>query len=161
MTKPLDLTGQRFGQLIAAERSGRDRHGKTMWQCRCDCGNTIIVPIGALREGTRKDCGCAYPNATIVRPRRPQTLLYGYVWSPEGGVVIDEAAAQCIRYVYILEREGLPRRLMVLAIEAAHPRPDKQPWRVDHIDRMLNNRHLYQGGRRGKRPERWPVLLEA
>jgi hypothetical protein len=34
----MDITGQRFGRLIALERVHLDRHGKAMWRCRCDCG---------------------------------------------------------------------------------------------------------------------------
>jgi hypothetical protein len=48
----LDLSGQRFGRLVAVSREdGR-------WLCRCDCGGTNRVVTGHLREGTIRSCGC-------------------------------------------------------------------------------------------------------
>lgn len=35
-----DLTGRRFGRLIALEYAGRQGR-KTLWRCRCDCGISI------------------------------------------------------------------------------------------------------------------------
>ena len=29
-----------------------------MWQCKCDCGNTIAVPSQSLRNGKAISCGC-------------------------------------------------------------------------------------------------------
>jgi hypothetical protein len=52
MGRLLDLTGQRFGRLVALSREdGR-------WLCRCDCGGTTRVVTGHLREGVVRSCGC-------------------------------------------------------------------------------------------------------
>jgi len=56
--KPMDLTGQRFGRLIAVENVGKRNDKDTLWKCQCDCGNIITVPIGHLRGGHTKSCGC-------------------------------------------------------------------------------------------------------
>ena len=53
MSNRVDLTGQRFGKLIADEYIG---HGK--YRCICDCGNQKIVPTGKLNAGEVKSCGC-------------------------------------------------------------------------------------------------------
>jgi hypothetical protein len=52
-----DLTGQRFGALVAVRLAGR-RAGKTVWACRCDCGAEVEAPLWALRDGWRTSCGC-------------------------------------------------------------------------------------------------------
>lgn len=60
---PIDLTGQRFGMLIAREKvqsvsdstSGRKR---TAWKCECDCGAVSVVTTDMLRSGNTKSCGC-------------------------------------------------------------------------------------------------------
>lgn len=51
-------TGQRFGKLVALKRVGTDKNNNTLWKCKCDCGNTPIVSMGALTRGHTKSCGC-------------------------------------------------------------------------------------------------------
>lgn len=53
----IDLTGQRFGRLIAVEY-GYDQGKVLKWLCKCDCGNIKIVPTSYLRSGDTKSCGC-------------------------------------------------------------------------------------------------------
>lgn len=56
--KALDLTGQRFGRLVALRQvQSRARHA--MWLCRCDCGKEIVTRGTGLRYGSSKSCGCA------------------------------------------------------------------------------------------------------
>lgn len=56
-----DLTGQRFGKLVAKyvdeKRSG---NGKVFWICACDCGNETSVQSISLTRKTNgvKSCGC-------------------------------------------------------------------------------------------------------
>ena len=59
----LDITGDRYGRLTVIRPAGQDRNRKSLWECRCECGNTVIVPIGALRSGNTKSCGCARKEA--------------------------------------------------------------------------------------------------
>lgn len=62
MSKLIDLSGQRFGRLIAIKRVEDmvNKNGKheTMWLCRCDCGNEIVTRARQLRCGNKKSCGC-------------------------------------------------------------------------------------------------------
>ena len=54
-----DLTGRRFGKLqVLSIAQERDAHGRILWNCVCDCGNTILVPAGQLVNGYRRSCGC-------------------------------------------------------------------------------------------------------
>ena len=48
----IDLTGSRFGRLIAIRNEG------LAWLCRCDCGNEKWVSGAYLRSGMTKSCGC-------------------------------------------------------------------------------------------------------
>ncbi len=56
-----DLTGQRFGRLIALEYiSEEGRDWKTpKWKCQCDCGNIVYVRPYSLISGNSKSCGCS------------------------------------------------------------------------------------------------------
>lgn len=55
--KPLDLTGKRFGRLVAIKPSPRTNNG-TRWLCLCDCGNEVEVVTPSLTCGVTKSCGC-------------------------------------------------------------------------------------------------------
>lgn len=51
-----DITGQRFGKLIAKQYKIIEQ--KTYWECQCDCGNTTIVSLKNLTNGHTQSCGC-------------------------------------------------------------------------------------------------------
>lgn len=53
-----DLTGKRFGRLVVLERKGTNKHGNSMWLCKCDCGNKKIITAGYLKKGSTQSCGC-------------------------------------------------------------------------------------------------------
>ncbi len=50
--------GQRFGRLITLRRDSSNKHFRTKWKCRCDCGNTISVFNFNLSKGNTQSCGC-------------------------------------------------------------------------------------------------------
>lgn len=52
-----DLTGKRFGRLVALSYVGSIKNTST-WLCRCDCGTEKNVSGPALRRGTSTSCGC-------------------------------------------------------------------------------------------------------
>ena len=54
----IDLTGKRFGRLVAIEPVRKDAKDGILWKCKCDCGNFIEAPAGSLSAGYRKSCGC-------------------------------------------------------------------------------------------------------
>lgn len=59
MAKARDLSGQRFGRLVAEYDTGeRTKHRSVIWHCRCDCGNEIDSPASALVSGNTSSCGC-------------------------------------------------------------------------------------------------------
>jgi len=54
---PVDISGRRYGRLVAIERLGF-RKGEALWKCLCDCGTSRIVPLRCLRGGISSSCGC-------------------------------------------------------------------------------------------------------
>lgn len=58
MGKILELTGERFGDLVVKEFAGKDEEKNRLWLCECSCGNTIIVPTRYLRSWGKTHCGC-------------------------------------------------------------------------------------------------------
>jgi len=63
MPKWVDLTGQRFGRLVAVRYPGAGQQ----WLCRCDCGTERYVRTQNLVEGKTRSCGCLHRDATSQR----------------------------------------------------------------------------------------------
>lgn len=62
MPAPKDITGQRFGRLVA-----RERRPDSSWLCLCDCGEERVVKTGKLTTGHTGSCGCSrrrFPQKT-------------------------------------------------------------------------------------------------
>lgn len=53
-----DISGKRFGRLVALKLSEKRSGRKTYWECRCDCGNIKTVRTDSLKSGLIKSCGC-------------------------------------------------------------------------------------------------------
>ncbi len=68
MPKLADLSGRRFGRLVAIERVGT-RLGHPEWRCRCDCGSECVVTSNALRKNTQS-CGCLRREFLTLGPMR-------------------------------------------------------------------------------------------
>jgi len=80
--KPIDITGQRFGSLVAIEPTEmRSSQGGVMWRCICDCGNTHYASTHMLTSGNTKSCGCSFKKPRPHR-RKPYrgTRLYR-IWT--------------------------------------------------------------------------------
>lgn len=56
MPAAADITGQRFGKLVAL--CPTHIGGRRVWRCQCDCGAETHVDVGKLRIGNTTSCGC-------------------------------------------------------------------------------------------------------
>ena len=65
----VDLTGQRFGRLLVVRATDLRSNNKVVWECKCDCGNTVNVIGTLLRNGKTASCGCLRKE-TLERIRR-------------------------------------------------------------------------------------------
>src|ERR1019366_6963738 len=82
MPVALDLTDQRFGSLVAEERTGTHANGSATWRVRCDCGCIFETTAQLLRKRKRTSCGC------VKRERIRQIALarnYRHGHSAHGG----------------------------------------------------------------------------
>ena len=53
-----DITGQRYGRLIAEKFLYSNHNKQAVWQCRCDCGNLTTATTNALNFDKKISCGC-------------------------------------------------------------------------------------------------------
>ena len=77
----IDITGRRFGKLVALERiPPPDRNKHTKWTCLCDCGNTVNVDLGNLMSGKSKSCGCTSSSQEehIIKLLNDHNIAYKY-----------------------------------------------------------------------------------
>lgn len=54
--KPTDITGKRFGKLVAIQRL--KTNNRVRWLCKCDCGKESTPLFTNLNRGFSKSCGC-------------------------------------------------------------------------------------------------------
>lgn len=59
-----DPTGQRFEKLLVVRAAGKDKNRCSMWYCKCDCGNKVVVYGSDLRKGHTGSCGCLQKERT-------------------------------------------------------------------------------------------------
>lgn len=78
MSAKKDITGQRFGRLVAIQSEGYSpQYNNTIWRCQCDCGNVISVPLSHLGRDTNS-CGCLRKEkmTTHGESRKRENRLY-------------------------------------------------------------------------------------
>lgn len=69
MVSALDITGERYGRLIAVRRV-QNRGRRTVWLFECDCGSTKKIGLEAVRGGLTQSCGCIKKEEIARRSTR-------------------------------------------------------------------------------------------
>lgn len=64
----VDLTGRRFGRLVAQKLAGYTPGSGARWSCLCDCGRNKVVLSRNLVNGRTISCGCAVKDGAKIRP---------------------------------------------------------------------------------------------
>lgn len=77
MGKRHDLSGKRFGKLVALRFVGTDKVGRALWECKCDCGCLKVAAARLLETGNTTNCGCDHGRPTH---HMSSSRLYS-VWS--------------------------------------------------------------------------------
>lgn len=65
--KPVDITGNVYGELTVIRPIGKTKHGGIVWECICSCGNITRATTSNLRSGHVKSCG--HLLGTLARER--------------------------------------------------------------------------------------------
>ena len=71
-----DISGQRFGRLIALYRLNNYHKKRAWWLCVCDCGNLVEISGITLRNNHTKSCGCLNHEPTNKKHGKCYTRLY-------------------------------------------------------------------------------------
>ena len=138
-----DLTGHRFGKLVALSAAAPGTYPKsvgTAWLCRCDCGQEKVVGTQNLVRSTRS-CGC---GAWKVGPEHH--LWKGGTFNKDGYVVVrgkrGETKQRFQHRVVMEEHIGRP----LLLVETVHH------INGDRANNCIENLELWSGSQpRGQR----------
>lgn len=62
-----NIIGEKFGRLTVIDKIGTNKFGKTLFRCKCDCGNDCVAIYSSLISGHTISCGCIHSkmNAKI------------------------------------------------------------------------------------------------
>ena len=71
----LRLEGKRFTRLVAIKRVGTDSHEESLWECKCDCGATMVTTGNRLKSGNTKSCGCYHKIRTRELFSKPDSEI--------------------------------------------------------------------------------------
>lgn len=106
-----DISGQRFGHLVAVRVCGKYKHGDNMWLLACDCGKETSAPLRHILSGDKKSCGCStardrgksglqrrrHGHSSDVRGGRRQSRTYR-IWADMRKRCNDERAVSYPHY---------------------------------------------------------------
>lgn len=64
-----NITGQRFGRLVAIRQIIKEVNGKnrTYWEFKCDCGKIVTIRMDGVVKGYVKSCGCYLRDSVSAR----------------------------------------------------------------------------------------------
>lgn len=74
----IDISGQQFGKLTAMSRSYDGK--KSVWSCKCECGNVTSVAYSDLKKGTTRSCGCLKKTAKGLSSHPSYNIWSGMVY---------------------------------------------------------------------------------
>ena len=77
----IDMTGKKINMLTVMHKATSQK-GRTMWHCKCDCGNELNVSYANLKKG-QYSCGCAKNKRIgerLTKHGMTDTRLFG-VWT--------------------------------------------------------------------------------
>ena len=100
---PEDLTSQRFGRLVVHKLVS---HKPPMWECVCDCGNTVRTRANSLKMGTSQSCGCLAAQSAHARfAKRPFEYLYNMLCRRAKRLhrVVDFSYEQFLTFTSVVE----------------------------------------------------------
>jgi hypothetical protein len=63
----IDVIGHKYGRLTVLKFSHSNRNEKRMFECVCECGRSVTVVLGSLRNGNTTSCGC-FRDEEIRKP---------------------------------------------------------------------------------------------
>lgn len=81
MPKKIDLVGHKYGYITIKAFSYINKHGKSVWLCKCECGKEKELTGNTLRNKNITSCGCKQREKTtkhgLSKNFRPYNIWCG------------------------------------------------------------------------------------
>jgi DNA invertase Pin-like site-specific DNA recombinase len=146
-------------------------HGVTFVSCRESfdtsnaTGQFVLTIFAALAQMERDTTAGRTKSALAVKQTRDGEvggkLPYGYLRTPDRGVIVDDVTAAHARRIVTLRRQRLTMRAIAAAMNAdGVPSPKGGVWWASSVREVLRNVPAYRGGKRGGSEVRWPRILK-
>lgn len=99
-----DLIGQKFGKLTVVKLIGLNKRSARIWECLCDCGNTISgLDTNTLKRHS-KSCGCIRAANALKKRTGTKNIPGYYICSVKKG-------AESRNFEYSVTNEYLQKTL--------------------------------------------------
>lgn len=137
--RKIDRTGQRYGRLLVMRMRGSN--GRTpLFECRCDCGETVTVTGAHLQQGSTRSCGCLARERVLAMNTKHGMKKRGDKppeWNSWSGAIARCFNPRCKQYKFYGAR-GISvcarwRNSFAAFMEDMGPRPSNHH-SVDRID---------------------------
>lgn len=151
--KPLDLTNQRFGRLVAVMLMAERKAGLRAWRCICDCGKEKIALAKTLRDGGTRSCGCLYIEASMEKVRMRQRPIGFERTTSKGYIEIKTEDGFRRKNIHVMEKH-LGRRLTPDE-DVHHKDEDKTNNELSNLELMTHAEHTALHNR--KKGNKWPL----
>lgn len=103
MSKALDITNMRFGNLVAIEDAGKTKSGLRVWTFQCDCGAIVEKIASKVKSGQISSCSKGCPTHSPIKPREKYNQLTAIQQTQERdshGNILWEFVCDCGETVY-------------------------------------------------------------
>lgn len=81
MGQIINLVGKRFGKLVVISWAGLDKTSRSIWNCRCDCGQFAITCASSMKAGHKTSCGClAHSGEFKITHGKTESKIYK-IWT--------------------------------------------------------------------------------
>lgn len=128
--KRVDITGQRFGRLVALYPTEKRSNASIVWHCQCDCGNTSEVSARALMHNGTESCGCLRKDAAkAALERRGKIPGVYYSKRLDAYIVKQIHGAKCY---YIGKRKSIEEAIALRDAVNQVPEEKFSEWFADY-----------------------------
>lgn len=103
MAKFIDRIGMRYGRLVVISFNKKEKRDKGRgyvyyWNCKCDCGKSIIAKGNSLSSHHRESCGCLH-GERVSRANKGVNRKYGII--PQ-----FDTEKEALAYLYDITSDG-------------------------------------------------------